>query len=165
MIADKLKVAVESPYFLFFQYSSMKNADWNDLRYELGKENIKVTIFPNKISRKVLEETKYENFKFLFKSFTATCYSTENDLKTLLKIMKNFPKLQLMGGKVDNELLSRNQVVEHGKLPPIEMVQAQLSQLLMQPPQQLSSLLGQSQRQLCANLEQYVSQNREEEQK
>lgn len=165
MIAENLRAAVESPYFVFYQYSNMGNTDWNDLRFELGKENIKVKVFPNKISAKVLQGTKYENLKFLFRSYTATCFSSENNIKALLKVMKNFPKLQLMGGKVDNEILSRNQVVEHGKLPPIETMQAEFAQLLLQPAQQFVSLLGQSQRQLCVNLEQYVSQNNDKEQK
>ena len=155
--------AVESPYFLFFQYGSLKNTEWNDLRYELAKENIQVKVFPNKISAKVLEGTKYENFQVMFRSSTTTCFSSENNLKVLLKIMKSFPKLELMGGKVDNEFLSRKQVIEHGKLPAIETMQAQFSQLLTQSPQQLTHLLCQSQRQLSVNLEQYVSQNSKEE--
>ena len=159
MIGDKLRAAVESPYFVLFQYGNMRNPDWNDLRFELNKENIKLTIFPNRISCKVLEGTKYENLKFLFKSFTATCYSTENDVALLLKIVKNFPQLQLMGGKIEDRILSRNQIIDHGKLPPIESVQAEFLHLLMQPAQQLGGLLSQSQRQLSTNLEQYVSQN------
>ena len=159
MIGDKLRAAVESPYFVLFQYGNMRNPDWNDLRFELNKENIKLTIFPNRISCKVLEGTKYENLKFLFKSFTATCYSTENDVALLLKIVKNFPQLQLMGGKIEDRILSRNQIIDHGKLPPIESVQAEFLHLLMQPAQQLEGLLSQSQRQLSTNLEQYVSQN------
>ena len=159
MIADQLRAAVESPYFIFFQYGNMKNTDWNDLRFELGKENIKIKVFPNKISCRVLQDTKYENLKFLFKSFTATCFSTENNLKELLKIMKSFPQLQLMGGKVEDRILSRNQVTEHGKLPSIEMLQAEFLQLLMQPAQNLKHFVNQSQKQLCSNLEQYVKQS------
>ena len=162
MIGDKLIAAVGSPNFIFFQYGNLKNADWNDLRFELGKENIKITVFPNKISCKVLEGTRYENLRFLFKSFTATCYSTEDNLQAMLKIVKNFPQLQLMGGKVGDQILSRNQVTEHGKLPPIEMLQAEFLQVLLQPAQKLGNLVSQSQRQLCSNLEQYVSQQKEE---
>ena len=162
MIGDKLLAAVESPNFIFFQYSNVKNADWNDLRFELGKENIKITVFPNKISCKVLQGTRYENLGLLFKSFTAACYSTEDNLQAMLKIMKKFPQLQLMGGKVGDQILSRNQVIEHGKLPPIEVLQAEFLQILLQPAQKLGNLLSQSQRQLCSNLEQYISAQKEE---
>ena len=159
MIAARLKAAVESPYFIFFQYGDLKNSEWNDLRYELGKHNIKIKVFPNKLSSKVLQGTKYQNFSSLFKSSTAACFSPESNLKALLDVTKGFPKLSLMGGKVDNEILSRNQITEHSKLPSIDTMRAMLLQLIMQPAQQLTSALGQSQQQLSANLEQYVSQN------
>ena len=159
MIAEKLKAAVESPYFVFFHYGDMKNTEWNDLRFELSKQNISVTIFPNNISKKVLEGTKYHNLRQLFVSTTATCYSSESNLKALLDVMKSFPKLQLVGGKVDNEILSWNQIIKHSKLPSLDVLQGQLLQLLRQPTSQLSSILCQSQRQLISNLNQYVSQN------
>ena len=136
----------------------MKSDEWSDLRYELRQENVAVKVYPNTLLKKYLENTIYKNVSCLFWTNTAVALFGDANMKAVLKIFKNSPKIELLGGKIDNTLMNSQQIEQYAKLPSLEQLHGQLIQLLSSPSQQLTRLLRTNQSNLSMSLEQYTKQ-------
>jgi len=159
MIADQLREVFESNNMVVVcQFSDMNTEEWEDFRFNLNKEEITLKMFPNRVSCKALEDTKYREISPLFLGATFVTYSKEAKVKPLLSAIKKQPKVELLGAKIDGQLLSRKSVVDYSKLPSLTELHGQLIQMLSEPSRRLSMLLGQNQMNLSGNLSQYVSQ-------
>lgn len=159
MLADRIREVFESnDMVVVCQFSDMNTAEWEDLRYALGKNEIKVKMFPNKITCKALENTKYQEVTPLFLASTVVTYSKEARVKPLLAEIKKQPKIDVLGGKIDDRLLSRKGVVDYSKLPSLMEQHVQLLQMLSEHSRRLTTLLEQNQMNLSLNLSQYVDQ-------
>ncbi|XP_068751562.1 large ribosomal subunit protein uL10m-like [Montipora capricornis] len=159
MIADQVRDVFESnDMVLVFQFGDMDTKEWEELRFTLKKDDITVKMFPNRVTTKALEDTKYREVTPLFLAPTFVTFSKEAKVKPLLSAIKKQPKVELLGGKIDDQLLSRNSVVDYSTLPLLIELQGQLLQILSEPSRRLTTLLGQSQSNLSASLSQYVSQ-------
>ena len=67
-----------------------------------------------------------------------------------------------LGGLVENQLFSRDGLMEYAKLPSIEVARGELVSILnLAAGGKTRSLLESHQQTLCRNLEQYVKQNME----
>nr|XP_058971078.1 large ribosomal subunit protein uL10m-like [Pocillopora verrucosa] len=160
MKADEIRHVFETNNMVIVcQFSDMNTAEWEDLRYTLRKDEIGVKMFPNKITCKALENTKYREILPLFLAATVVTYSREAKVKTLLTELKKQPKMGILGGKVDEKLLSRKGVVDYAKLPPLTEQYGQLLQMVTEHSRRLTTLLEQNQMNLIANLTQYVDKD------
>lgn len=158
-LADQIRDVFESNNMVVVcQFSDMNTVEWEDLRYTLGKDEIKVKMFPNKITCKALENTKYRKITPLFLASTVVTYSKEAKVKPLLSGIRKQPKMDVLGGKIDNRLLSRKALVNYSKLPSLTEQHVQLLQMLSEHSKRLITLLEQNQMNLSGNLSQYVEQ-------
>lgn len=158
-LADQIRQVFESNNMVVVcQFSDMNTAEWEDLRYALGKDEIKVKMFPNRITCKALENTKYREVTPLFLASTVVTYSKEAKVKPLLSEIRKQPKMAILGGKIDNRLLSRKAVADYSKLPSLTEQHVQLLQMLSEHSRRLTTLLEQNQMNLSGNLSQYVDQ-------
>lgn len=158
-LADQIRQVFESNNMVVVcQFSDMNTAEWEDLRYALGKDEIKVKMFPNRITCKALENTKYREVTPLFLASTVVTYSKEAKVKPLLSEIRKQPKMAILGGKIDNRLLSRKAVADYSKLPSLTEQHVQLLQMLSEHSRRLTTLLEQTQMNLSGNLSQYVDQ-------
>ncbi|KAM7442008.1 hypothetical protein ABFA07_009038 [Porites harrisoni] len=162
MIADQVREVFDSNNMVVVcHFSDLNTQEWEELRFNLGKDEITVKMFPNRVSCKALENTKYCEITPLFLASTFVTYSKEAKVKPLLSAVKKQPKVELLGGKIDNQLLSRKSVVDYSKLPSLTELHGQLLHVLSEPSRRLTTLLGQNQTNLAENLSQYVSQSEE----
>lgn len=160
MIAEEIRNVFEmNNMVIVCQFSDMNTAEWEDLRYTLGKDEIVVKMFPNKITCKALENTKYREILPLFLAATVVTYSKEAKVKTLLTELKKQPKMGILGGKVDEKLLSRKDVVDYAKLPHLTEQYGQLLHMVTEHSRRLTTLLEQNQMNLITNLTQYVTED------
>lgn len=158
-LADQIRQVFESNNMVVVcQFSDMNTAEWEDLRYALGKDEIKVKMFPNRITCKALENTKYREVTPLFLASTVVTYSKEAKVKPLLSEIRKQPKMAILGGKIDNRLLSRKAVADYSKLPSLTEQHVQLLQMLSEHSRRLTTLLEQNQMNLSVNLSRYVDQ-------
>jgi len=158
-LADQIREVFESNNMVVVcQFSDMNTTEWENLRYTLGKDEIKVKMFPNRITCKALENTKYREITPLFLASTVVTYSKEAKVKPLLSGIRKQPKMDILGGKIDNRLLSRKTIVDYSKLPSLTEQHAQLLQMLSEHSSRLTMLLEQNQMNLSGNLSQYVEQ-------
>ena len=129
-------------------------AEWQKFRLFLAPTEIHVRVIPTKIATRALEATKYKNVTTLFRGPTCLMYCHEPKVRDLVTILKNENKLLLLGGVLNDILMTRNDFLEYAKLPTLEELQGQLVSQLMMPLSQISTLLLKHQRDLSYILSQ-----------
>lgn len=125
----------------------------------MRQENLKVKVFRNQLVHEFLGDTKYANVCSLFKSETAIAFTSEDtNLKSLLKIFRLSPKIELLAAVIDNTIMNKQGIMDYSKLPSLEESRVELLQILSQPTSSLSRLLQTSQSNLSRSLSLYVEQ-------
>lgn len=103
----------------------------------------------------VLEDTKYRNIVPLFKGCTAIAYSKDSDpVSDLVSITKSEGKLHMLGGIVDNQMFTPQELQECAQLPPLVTQHLELSRSLTQLQSSLSTNLLYNQQNLSNLLKQ-----------
>ena len=121
----------------------MSTREWDQVRYQLDSKDVKMKIFPVRITRKALQDTNYTNIGSLFHGSTAIAYSNADEaLPELLKVTKKEPKLLLLGGILDNELLTPNSLKDAAGLPDVAVLHQQLLGTLQSSAASLSRIVG-----------------------
>lgn len=143
---------------LLLQYNALNSDEWQGLRYDMRKENAKIKVYPNKITCKFLSDTVYSNLTILFRSETCIAYGDSMNLKNIVRILNTNPKTELIGAKIDNTLMNKQQIVDYSKLPSLDQCRSELVQILSQPSKKLSQLLQTNQSYLSMSLAQYIKQ-------
>ena len=141
-----------------FQYNSLTAPEWNDFRYNMGKEHVSVKVFPNKISCVYLNNSPYKNIALLFRSQTAVAFGNEINMKSVLKLFNRHPRIQLLGAVIENTIMNIDNISTYSNLPSLKDMHSELVQMLSQPSQELSRLLEINQNNLSISLEQYMKQ-------
>lgn len=117
-------------------------------------------VLPSKVAKKALEGTKYQNMSPLLHGSTAIAYSQEPNLSKLLSVTKLEPKLHLLGGLVEEGLLTPRGLYKYANLPEKIGLQQQLLTTLTIPQATLSNLLLDSSRRLVQLLSYHVSEHK-----
>ena len=129
-------------------------AEWQKFRVALAPTEIHVRVIPTKIATRALEVTKYKDVATLFRGPTCIMYCHEPKVKDLVAVIKKENKLLLLGGVLNDVLVTRNDFLEYAKLPSLEELQGQLVSQLMISSSQISMLLLKHQRDLLYILNQ-----------
>ncbi|XP_066220502.1 large ribosomal subunit protein uL10m [Saccopteryx leptura] len=131
------------------------------LRHRLRKHNILVKVFPNQVLKPFLEDSKYQNLLPLFVGHNLLLVSEEPKVKEMVRILKSVPFMPLLGGCIDDTILSRQGFIDYSKLPSLALVQGELVGGITLLMAQTHSLLQHQPLQLSALLDQYVRQQRD----
>uniref|UniRef100_A0A8D0ZII6 Large ribosomal subunit protein uL10m n=2 Tax=Sus scrofa TaxID=9823 RepID=A0A8D0ZII6_PIG len=143
------------------QHVALSAEDKLLLRHQLRKHKILMKIFPNQVLKPFLEESKYQNLLPLFVGHNLLLVSEEPKVKEMVRILKGIPFLPLLGGCIDDTILSRQGFINYSKLPSLALVQGELVGGLTFLTAQTYSMLQHQPRQLTALLDQYVKQQQE----
>uniref|UniRef100_A0A8C9KQ97 Large ribosomal subunit protein uL10m n=1 Tax=Panthera tigris altaica TaxID=74533 RepID=A0A8C9KQ97_PANTA len=131
------------------------------VRHQLRKHKILVKIFPNQVLKPFLADSKYQNLLPLFVGHNLLLVSEEPKVKEMVRILKGVPFLPLLGGCIDDTILSRQGFINYSKLPSLALVQGELVGGLTFLMAQTHFLLQHRPLQLTALLDQYIRQQRE----
>ncbi|XP_077020737.1 large ribosomal subunit protein uL10m isoform X2 [Tamandua tetradactyla] len=131
------------------------------IRHQLRKHKILMKIFPNQILKPFLEDSKYQNLLPLFVGHNLLLVSEEPKVKEMVRVLRGAPFLPLLGGCIDDTILSRQGFINYSKLPSLAVAQGELVGGLTLPIAQTHSLLQHQPLQLTALLDQYVRQQHE----
>jgi len=143
---------------LVFHYNALDAKEWMDFRYDMTQQNITVKVFPNKLTCKFISDTIYKNMAPLFRTDTALAFGNDFDLKKVLKVMNKNNKIELIGGKIEDQLFNKQQVIEYSNLPTLDHARSELVQTLQQSSQTLSQLLQRNQTELSMLLGNHATQ-------
>ncbi|TMW49833.1 hypothetical protein DOY81_005073 [Sarcophaga bullata] len=115
-----------SKMIAIFHLNSIKSDDFFDVRVQLHKQNMQLKMYGAKIVRKAVEGSRFEAILPLFESQQCIVFSPEQKVSQLLKTTRKVPQMLLLGGIVDNTLLSRNEFMSYAQLPGLQSAQAEL---------------------------------------
>ena len=115
----------------------------DDLRFEMRKHGILFKITKNRITKLALEGTKFKKLENLFNGPTAVAFS--DDAITSAKILTKFAKansnLKIIGGIMENDPLSVEEVAKIATLPTLDEARANIVGILNTPALNLVTIL------------------------
>ena len=125
------------------QYQGLTVKQIDELRSEMRKHGIKFKITKNRITKLALEGTKYKKLENLFSGPTAVAFSEDaiTSAKILTKFAKKNTNLKIIGGIMEEEPLSVEEVEKIATLPTLDEARANIIGLLNAPAQKIISIL------------------------
>ncbi|KAL3855164.1 hypothetical protein ACJMK2_014386 [Sinanodonta woodiana] len=131
------------------------------IRNNFLREGLDLQSFSNLLMRRACHENQYANMIPWFVGQNLYVTGKEPNVVAATKVLRKTPQMLLLGGLVEDRLLTRDAVMNLAKLPPIENVLGELVSIMNLAASKSLSLLGSHQHTLSANLEQYVRQCQE----
>ena len=130
-----------SIFITHYQGLSVKQID--DLRKEMRKHGIFFKITKNRITKLALEGSKYKKLENLFSGPTAVAFSEDaiTSAKILTKFAKKNSNLKIIGGIMEEEPLSVEDVEKIATLPTLDEARANITGILATPAQKIISIL------------------------
>ena len=136
-------IITENSLVLVFHYRGMSVTDMTDLRVQSFNSGCNIKVTKNRLTKLALEGSDKAALSEFFDGPTAIAYSS--DPVQLTKLLTNFAKnnsnLVILGGIMDNEILSVEKIEILSKLPSLEGIRAQLIGLISSPAQKIASVL------------------------
>ena len=134
---DKAEAVIVTHY----QGLTVKQLD--ELRKIMRKHGIIFKITKNRITKLALEGSKYKKLENLFSGPTAVAFSEDaiTSAKILTKFAKKNPNLKIIGGIMEEETLSVEQVEKIATLPTLDEARAKIVGVLTAPAQKIISIL------------------------
>ena len=130
-----------SIYITHYQGLTVKQID--ELRSEMRKHGILFKITKNRITKLALEGSKFKKLENLFTGPTAVALSEDaiTSAKILTKFAKNNSNLKIIGGIMEKEPLSVEDVKKIATLPTLNEARANIARILTAPAQKIMSIL------------------------
>ena len=151
MNKDKKRMHVEEMKNIFNKTSSLFVTHYqgltvkqiDKLRSEMRKHGILFKITKNKITKLALEGSKYKKLENLFSGPTAIAFSEDaiTSARILTKFAKNNLNLKIIGGIMEKEPLSVEDVEKIATLPTLDEARAKIVGILSAPAQKILSIL------------------------
>ena len=128
---------------LVTHYQGLTVKQIEELRSEMRKHGILFRITKNKITKLALEGTKYKKLENLFAGPTAVAFSEDaiTSAKILTKFAKKNSNLKIIGGIMEEETLSVEDVEKIATLPTLNEARAKIVGILSSPAQKIMSIL------------------------
>lgn len=121
---------------LFCHYNSITMTEWIKIREKLSKSSINIKIVKNNLMYLIINEhdsaNKFIDQKNVLTGPTVALYSNDLNInyKKLVKDLKSFKKLLILGGKVEDTGVSFKEYQKISNLPSIQQLQFNLIQTL-----------------------------------
>ena len=130
-----------SVFVTHYQGLTVKQID--DLRSEMRKNGILFKITKNRITKLALGNSKFKKLENLFTGPTAVAFSEDpiTSAKILTKFAKSNSNLKIIGGLMDEEPLSIEDVAKIATLPTLAEARAKIAGILVAPAQKIMSIL------------------------
>ena len=130
-----------SVFVTHYQGLSVKQID--ELKSEMRKHGILFKITKNRITKLALEGSKFKKLENLFSGPTAVAFSEDAIMsaKILTKFAKSNSSLKIIGGIMDKEPLTLEEVEKIATLPTLDEARAQIVGILGASAQKIVSIL------------------------
>jgi large subunit ribosomal protein L10 len=125
------------------QYTGMTFVEMSELRNRLRKENAVVKVFKNRLAQKALDGSVGEKGDALFKGPVALVYSADpvTAAKISVQYAKENDKLKIIGGIMEQDVLSEAGVRSLATLPSLDELRGKLVGLLQAPATKIAGVL------------------------
>ena len=128
---------------LITHYQGLTVKQIDKLKSEMRKHGILFKITKNRITKLALEGTKFKKLENLFSGPTAVAFSNDaiSSAKILTKFAKNNSHLKIIGGIMEDEPLSVEDVAKIATLPTLDEARAKTVGILSAPAQKIISIM------------------------
>ena len=128
---------------LVTHYQGLTVKQIDSLRQEMRKHGILFKITKNKITKLALEGSKFKKIENFFSGPTAVFFSEDaiTSAKILTKFAKKNSNLKIIGGIMENDPLSLEDVEKIATLPTLDEARANITGILATPAQKIISIL------------------------
>ena len=115
----------------------------DQLRDEMRKHGILFRITKNRITKLALKDTKYKKLENLFNGPTAVAFSDDAIIsaKILTKFAKSNGNLKIIGGIMEEEPLTKEEVANIATLPTLDEARGKIVGILKAPAQKIMCIL------------------------
>jgi len=130
-----------SVFVTHYQGLTVKQID--ELRSEMRKHGVLFKITKNRITKLALGDSKFKKLANLFSGPTAIAFSEDaiTSAKILTKFAKTHSNLKIIGGLMEEEPLSVEDVAKIATLPTLSEARAKIAGILVAPAQKIMSIL------------------------
>ena len=130
-----------SVFITHYQGLTVKQID--ELKSEMRKHGVLFKITKNRITKLALEGTKFKKLENLFTGPTAVAFSDDaiSSAKILTKFAKTNSNLKIIGGIMEEEPLSIEDVAKIATLPTLDEARANIIGILTTPAKKIMSIL------------------------
>ena len=128
---------------LITHYQGLTVKQIDELRSEMRKHGVLFKITKNRITKLALEGSKFKKLENLFSGPTAIAFSKDAIIsaKILTKFAKKNSNLKIIGGIMEEEPLSVEDVEKIATLPTLDEARAKIADILTVPAQKIISIL------------------------
>ncbi len=128
---------------LVTHYQGLTVKQIDELRSEMREHGILFKITKNRITKLALEGSKFKKLENLFNGPTAVAFSDDaiTSAKILTKFAKKNSNLKILGGIMEEEPLSVEEVEKIATLPTLSEARARIVGILTSPAQKIMSIL------------------------
>ena len=128
---------------LITHYQGLTVNQIDELRSEMRKHGILFNITKNRITKLALEGSKFKKLENLFTGPTAVAFSEDaiTSAKILTKFAKKNSNLKIIGGIMEEEPLSIEDVAKIATLPTLDEARGNIVGILKSPAQKIMSIL------------------------
>lgn len=152
---------LEPTIVLMYHANNLTAGQWEDTRFKATQAGGTAKQLRNGIARAFLRDTKFSDLGVLFSSSTICIYTNEYEAIARLTKLKH-SNLELLGGKVEERVLTAGEIMDIAKLPSLDVLRAQLVGLLSTPSSRLVTALESHPSELAAALSRYSSSTSED---
>ena len=141
---EEMKVFFNKTSSIFVtHYQGLTVKQIDQLRAEMRKHGILFKITKNRITKLALAGSKFKKLENLFSGPTAVAFSEDaiTSAKILTKFAKSNSNLKIIGGIMEEEPLSLEDVEKIATLPTLNEAKAKIIGILTSPAQKIMSIL------------------------
>lgn len=144
-----------------FHLNSISSEDFFKARVAFHKQNMQLKVYGKSVWKIAIADTKYEAILPMFDSKNCIVFcSDQKKIQQLFKIVKKIPQMNLMGGILENRLMSKDQITDYANMPDLTTVQAQFVGILDSIGGQLINHLECHQKNLVNILDTHISESK-----
>ena len=142
-IEDMKNFFKKTSSILITHYQGLSVKQIDELRSEMRKNGVFFKITKNRITKLALEGSKFKKLENLFSGPTAVAFSEDaiTSAKILTKFARKNSNLKIIGGIMEKEPLSVEDVEKIATLPTLNEARAKIVGVLTTPAQKIMSIL------------------------
>lgn len=146
-LAEKMK---EAKLVLFTDYRGINVTDVTDLRTKVRNANGEYKVIKNNITRRALQECKFEGLEDILVGPTAVIMTNDDYLeptKAIYEYAKSNENYKIKGGIIEGKVMTAEEIITIAKLPSRETLLSMLAGALLGNISKLAVALGEVQKQ------------------
>jgi len=143
MVTDLSQVFADSNLVVVAHQKGLTVAEITELRNKMREAGAKFKVTKNRLVRRALEGSQYQNLSDLFVGPTAIAYSEDSvaAAKVAVNFAKGNEKLEILGGNLNDKELGIDGIKALASLPSLDEVRAKIVGIISTPATRVAGVL------------------------